>query len=177
MTNNKYDPKYVRKCRRRAKFEKIKYTLFWAVPLAVLLIIAAGLTYYLTVKTTWQNFMYELADDVSYAKNESSMRAIYEDDVRLDYNNCMNVFNMVADAGPAGPVFESRGDKRIHIDFGNGHTMDIINIYDDRCFVKYYGVKTYSYKIGVQGMFSKFVQITSLEGRSYSNTPWSEGTQ
>jgi hypothetical protein len=176
MTNSRYDPKYVRKCRRRAKFEKIKFTLFWAVPLAVLLILTGWITYYLTIKTTWQNFLYELANDVSYAKNEGSMRAVYEDDVRLDYNNCMNVFNIVADAGPAGPVTGSRGEKKIHIDFGNGHSMDIINIYNDRCFVKYYGEKKYSYKIGVQGMFSKFVQVTSLEGGNYSNTPWSEGS-
>lgn len=177
MYSTQYDEKYIKKCRRRAKFEKVKYVLFWAVPLALLIIIAGALIYFFSVKTAWQKFIWVLANDVSYAEGENSMRATHgDDDVCLSYNNCVNLYNTIVDADADGAVFSMGlgGREKIHIDFGNGHTMDIINIDEDRCFIKYCGEKKYSFKIGVQGAFTKFLMITSPKGANYGNIPWSQ---
>ncbi len=174
MTSNQYDPKFVRRCRRRARFEKIKYTLLWAVPLALFVAIGTPIIYYLSVKTMWQNFIWVLAEDVLYAKSEDSLRASYRGvDVRLSDDNCTNIYKLITNADTTGAFLE--GDKKdevIELDFGNGHSIDIINISGDRCFIKYHGDKDYSFKIGVQGMFSKFITLTSLEGGSIPNSAW-----
>lgn len=171
--NTKYDPAYVRRCRRRAAFEKVRYTLYWVVPLALLLILTLSFIYVFSVRTAWQKFTFTLALDVSYAEGEDSMRAQYSgNDVRLCYNNTVNVYNMIIDAKATGVIFGGSGGETIHVDFGNGHTMEIININDDRCFVSYHGEKDYRFKIGVQGMFSKFKRIVSVGGANMPNSPW-----
>lgn len=174
MTGREYDPDYVKRCRRRAKFEKIKYSLFWIVPLAVPLVIAFALAFQLLLRSAWQKFSWELAWDIVYARENDSARATYAgEDVRLSDHNCNSVYKMIFDADPTGIFWGGEGET-IHIDFGNGHTLDIINTIGERCAVVYRGEKDYKFRIGVQGMFSKLVIVTSLEGGSVPNSRWEE---
>ncbi|MGI6167725.1 MAG: hypothetical protein ACOYIA_06290 [Eubacteriales bacterium] len=174
MTGREYDRDYTKRCRRRVKFEKIKYALFWIVPLTILLGIALAFVFQLFLRSEWQKFSWELAWDIVYARENDSARATYAgEDVRLSDHNCNSVYKMILDAGPTGTFWGGEGET-IHIDFGNGHTMDIVNTKGERCAVVYRGEKDYKFKIGVQGMFGKLVIVTSFEGGSVPNSRWEE---
>lgn len=175
MTGKDYNPDYVKQCRRRARFEKIKFLLFWLVPLIIFLVFVIWLASHFLLRNAWQKFGWELAWDMVYAREQDSARVTYVGgDVRLSDHNCSSVYKLILDADPTG-IYLSRGDKAIHIDFGNGHTLDIVNTGGDRCAVVYRGEKNYRFRIGFQGMFSKLEKVTSLEGGSVPNSRWDEG--
>lgn len=167
--------RHIKRCRRRAALERVRYTLYWLIPLLLFFMIGSGLAYFLSVKTSWQNFTWTLAQDILYANGEDSMKATFGgEDVRVLYDNRQLVYKMIVNADADGAIILKGGSDTIYFDFGNGHSMDIIKVDENRCFIKYRGEKNYNFKIGIQGAFSHFKLITSTDGGNFKNTPWEQ---
>ncbi len=176
-TSSGYDPKYVRKCRRKAWLERNIPRVITIAGISLFVFLSLYFVFFFVSRTRWNKFILEYSYCQYQANSGDSCRADYGGEaVKVDPRNAQSVFIQISSGGMKLMLFRPEAEDSISLSFGNGSVMHISPVGDDDVYVCLHGEEaTYRFYIGEGAQFTDIARVLSLSrGLAYPNEVWEE---
>lgn len=162
----------------KEKLKKILLRSFLSLFLIALIAFVSIIVYTVSLELKWDRFSMSLAEAV-YLSNDQELSLVRADyngnSIRVCTQNAKNLFNFITNAKAGGFSKPKTVLSELTVTFGDGSVLHLFETKDNGVYLLFErGEEEFSFSLGTQARFDKFVLITSLESRVEGNLPWEE---